>query len=122
MDSSHLTDILKYGFWNIEGYNSKVIGNKLVHKDFMEDIGNRDILGVTETHIHNLTLDRLSIPSFTRIHYFNRKSNLKGKGSGGIALFCKHRIEKYVALVKKSNQDVLWVKIEKELCGVDVFQ
>ena len=87
MDSSHLTDVLKYGFWNTEGYNSKVIGNKLVHKDFLEDIGNRDILGVTETHIHNLTLDRLSIPGFTRIHYFNRESKGKGKDQGALHYF-----------------------------------
>ena len=90
MDSSHLSDVLKYGFWNIEGHNSKVIGNKLIHKDFLEHVGNRDIVGVTETHIHNLTLDGLSIPGFTRIHYSNREPNSKGKGSGGIALSCKH--------------------------------
>ena len=121
MDSSHLSDVLKYGFWNIEGHNSKVIGNKLIHKDFLEHVGNRDIVGVTETHIHNLTLDGLFIPGFTRIHYSNREPNSKGKGSGGIALFCKHRIVKYVTPVKKSNQDVIWVKIGKEICGVDVY-
>ena len=121
MGNSHLPDVLKYGFWNIEGQNSKVIGNKLIHNDFLQNIGKCDIVGIVETHIHNLTLDSLSIPGFTRIHFSNREPNSKGKGSGGIALFCKHRIVKYVTPVKKGNQDFIWVKIGKELCGVDVY-
>ena len=58
-------DVLKYGFWNIEGYKTKVIGNKLIHKDFIQKVGNRDIIGLAETHIHNLTLEYFSIPGFT---------------------------------------------------------
>ena len=27
-------DVLKLGFWNINGLNSKVIGNKLTNQDF----------------------------------------------------------------------------------------
>ena len=112
--------VLKYGFWNTEGYNSKVFGNKLIHKDLLQKVENCNIVGLAETHIHNQTLEYLSIPGFTRIHFSIREPNSKGKGSGGIALFCKNHISNYVTPVKKS-QDVIWVKIGKELCGVDVY-
>ena len=90
--NSHPYDVLRYGFWNIEGYNSKIIGNKLIHKDFLQNVEKYDIVGLAETHIHNLTLENLSIPGFTRIHYSIRDANSKGKGSGGIALFTKQHI------------------------------
>ena len=80
-------DVIKIGFWNIEGYKTKVIGNKLIHKDFIQKVGNRDIIGLAETHIHNLTLEYLSIPGFTRIHYSIREANSKGMGSGALHFF-----------------------------------
>ena len=82
---------------------------------------NRDIIGLAEKHIPNLTLQKLSIPGFTRIHYSIRNANSKGKGSGGIALFCKPHIAKHVSPVTTNNKDVIWVKLDKELCGVDTY-
>ena len=80
-------DRLKHGFWNINGYKSKVIGNKLKCKFFLRKIENCDVVGLAETHVHKLTLDKLSIPGFTRVHYISRDATSKGKGSGGLALF-----------------------------------
>ena len=34
----HPLDVLKLGFWNINGLNSKVIGNKLTNQDFSQKI------------------------------------------------------------------------------------
>ena len=112
---------LKYCFWNIRGYNSRIIGNKLIHKDFLDNIENCDIVGIAETHIHADVLNKLSIPGFERINYIIRNANAKGKGSGGIAVFCKLHLTKYVTPVSKGNNDVAWVKIDKSLCGKDVF-
>ena len=81
--------VVKIGFWNIEGYKSQIIGNKLIHQDLLDKVLNRDIIGLSETHIHQATLGNLAIPGFVRIHYHIRKANLRGKGSGGLALFCK---------------------------------
>ena len=113
--------VLKYCFWNSGGYNSKIIGNKLIHSDFIENIKDCDILGLAETHIHDNILNKLSIPGFSRIHYRVRKANSKGKGSGGVAIFSKPHISKYITPVTRNNQDVAWVKIDKSLCGRDVF-
>ena len=51
--NSHPLDILKLGFWNINGCNSKVIGNKLVTRDFRETIKSCNVIGLAETHIHS---------------------------------------------------------------------
>ena len=112
---------LKYCFWNIRGYNSRIIGNKLIHKDFLDNIENCDIVGIAETHIHADVLNKLSIPGFERINYIIRNANAKGKGSGGVAVFCKLHLTKYVTPVSKGNNDVAWVKIDKSLCGKDIF-
>ena len=121
MLNSNLHDVLKLGFWNIEGYNSKIIGNKLIHSDFLETFRDRDIIGLVETHIHNLVLDKLTIPGFSRIQFLSRGANSKGKGSGGIALFCKPSILKYATPLASNNEDVIWLKIDKKVCGVDIY-
>ena len=114
-------DVLKLGFWNINGLNSKVIGNKLTNQDFSLKMESCNIIGLAETHSHSLTLEKLSIPGFARKHYAIRDSHYKGCGSGGIALFCRHDISKYITVVLNCNKDVIWVKIAKELCGEDVY-
>ena len=116
-----LPNALNYCFWNIRGYKSTIIGNKLIHKDFLENVENCDIVGLAETHIHDDVLSKLSIPGYTRINYIIRTANSKGKGSGGVAIFCKLHLTKYVTPVSKGNDNVAWVKIDKSLCGKDIF-
>ena len=111
-------DVLKHSFWNINGYKSKIIGNKLVSRDFLQKIEECDIIGLAETHIHSKILDNLSIPGFSRIHYKIREPHSKGNcGSGGIALFSREHIAKFLIPIQNENKDVMWVKIKKELLG-----
>ena len=115
---AHPTDVLKFAFWNINGYKSKILGNKLVLRDFLQEIGNNDIVGLAETHIHPKTLDDLAIPGFTRIDFKIREPHSKGRcGSGGIAIFCKNNISDFFLPIENDNKDVIWVKIKKELLG-----
>ena len=81
-------NVLKLGFWNINGFNSKVIGNMLLTRDFLENIESCNIIGLAETHLHSSILDKLSIPGYTRTQYSNREPHSKGCGSGGTGLFC----------------------------------
>ena len=111
-------DVLKYGFWNIQGYKSKIMGNKFVSRDFLREIETCDIIGLAETHIHSRILDDLAIPGFSRINYNIREPHPKGKcGSGGIALFSKEPILKFLVPIQNANEDVSWVMIKKELLG-----
>ena len=102
------TDVLRYAFWNINGYNSKIIGNKLINQDFLQVIGGCDVIGLAETHIHTQILDDLVVPGFVRVQFKNRKPHSNGKcGSGGIALFCKKRISKFVVPFQNDNKYVI---------------
>ena len=42
--------LLRLGFWNINGYNSSILGNKLGTDDFMDIINKHDIFAIVETH------------------------------------------------------------------------
>ena len=94
-------NVLKYAFWNINGYKSRVIGNKFINREFLQAIKECDVIRLAETHIHSLTLDRLVIPWFVRIHHKNRKPHSNGRcGSGSIALFIKEHMPKFISQYK----------------------
>ena len=44
---------LKFAFWNIRGFRSRIIGNKFISNDFLREIDGYDIVGLAETHIHS---------------------------------------------------------------------
>ena len=118
ISANNANDVIKYSFWNLNGYKSKTVGNKLLNRDFLETIEECDVIGLAETHIHSRILDNLAIPGFSRIDYKIREPHSKGKcGSGGIALFSKEHISEFLAPIQNDNKDVIWVKIKKELLG-----
>ena len=85
----------KCAFWNIRGYNSRVIGKKLKSEDFLKSMEGYDVIGLAETHIHSGVIDDLAIPGYILIDYINRECNRKSNTApGGIALFCKESISK----------------------------
>ena len=111
---------LKYAFWNIRGYNSRVIGKKLSSRDFLKEIEGYDVIGLAETHIHSSILEDLSIPGYILLDYINRERNPKSNTApGGIAFFCKENISKQFISIKRENPDVLWVKIKKDFVGLN---
>ena len=106
---------LRLACWNIKGFCSRVVGNKLMDPDFLSEINGTDILGLSETHIYDEILDKLDIPGFSRVGYKNRKKikNIN-KTSGGLAIFAKDSIAKKLELFKTSNNDVIWIKLDKK--------
>lgn len=64
---------IKISCWNIQGFKSRILGNKLNDPDFLNEINDSDVIGVLETHIFNEILEKLDIAGFTRIKYKNRK-------------------------------------------------
>ena len=79
---------LKFCIWNIHGYKSRQIGNKLHSDDFLNIIKDQDFIGLTETHIHDEIPEHLSIPGFIRLSYINMKKR-SHTAPGGIAVFVK---------------------------------
>ena len=111
---------LNFCLWNIHGHNSREIGNKLNDKDFLNTIQNADFVGLTETHIHNEIIEKLSIPGYHRLCFKNKKKNLKSNTApGGIAVFIKDHLFKLFSVIELGNEDVIWVKLKKELIGED---
>ena len=103
--------------WNIHGYYSRDIGNKLKDKDFLRTIHNVDFIGISETHIHDEVIDDLSIPGFQCLSFKNRKKNLRSNtGSGGIAVFIKDHVHvpSWVRVLK-------WVLLLKEIFSLNTF-
>ena len=85
---------VKISSWNINGYNSKSIGNKLLDPDFLNEIQDDGIVGVVETHMHDKILEKLSIPGFKLLHAKNRSiSKNSKKGYGGLAVFIRVLIQ-----------------------------
>ena len=72
---------LKFCTWNIHGYKSRAIGNKLHNEEFLEILSDIDFIGITETHMHDDILENLSIPGFHLIDFKNRKKKIEIKHS-----------------------------------------
>ena len=71
---------LKICYWNIHGWSSKIIGNKLADSEFLEKISDCDIVALSEIHSDK----NLSLPGFISIKQKIRKKLHGGpKISGG---------------------------------------
>ena len=115
---------LLIGTWNINGFRSKVFGNKFEQQDVQNIIKKYNIIGFTETHTSNdITL---SLPGFSVPFTKNRpKIGSQKKLSGGIAVFVKDYLidSKSICQVQTNNQNVIWLKLKKEKFneGEDIF-
>ena len=71
---------LKICYWNIHGWSSKIIGNKLADSEFLEKISDCDIVALSEIHSNK----ELSLPGFISLKQKIRKKLHGGpKISGG---------------------------------------
>ena len=108
------------GTWNINGYRSKVFGNKFEQQDVQNIIKKYDIIGFTENHTSNDT--SLSLPGFS-VPFTNNQPKIGShkKLSGGIAVFVKDYLidSKSICQVQTNNQNVIWLKLKKEKSNED---
>ena len=105
---------LKFKSWNINGYNSKYLGNKLLDCDFLNEVKAFDIVSLLETHAYGKDLQ---LPGYKSP--FRRDEAPRGKTKksfGGIAVFVKDYLiaEKVIKWVKTDNENVIWLKIDKK--------
>ena len=110
-----MTVPIQISAWNINGFRSTAIGDKLCDPSFLTEIKNDELIALVETHNCDKN-DSLSIPGYQRISVKNRKvTNSSNKKSGGIAYFAKPRIAKFIVPINNDNKDTLWIKIKKIL-------
>ena len=110
-----MTVPIQISAWNINGFRSTAIGDKLCDPSFLTEIKNDELIALVETHNSDKN-DSLSIPGYQRISVKNRKvTNSSNKKSGGIAYFAKPRIAKFIVPINNDNKDTLWIKIKKDI-------
>ena len=75
--------------------------------NFLSIVKDADVVSITEI------LGNLSIPGFILRSYKNRQKNVKsGTAAGGIAVFVKQHVSNLISIVKRGNDDIIWIKIE----------
>lgn len=107
--------------WNINGLaKNSLNGDKALNHDFVYNICNCDLFALSETWTH----DALTIPNFRCINQPANKigSQKSGRSSGGIMLFYKESIAKFISKVKSTSYYIC-CKIEKQLFNIskDVY-
>ena len=110
--------------WNINGFNSRTIGIKLVDRGFLRVLRDIDIVCLTETHMHRGNLNYLNIPGFQILGYKNREKNKKSNTApGGIAIFVRENVLRFCTIIKTDNENTIWTKLKKGLTGAtkDIF-
>ena len=118
--SPSLGSTMKICYWNIHGWSSKIIGDKLCDEEFLDKILTYDVVALAELHYEK----ELSLPGFLNIKQKIRNKTHKGpKIAGGIAVFVKNKYKDLIELMPNKNADSIWVKIKKEKCGEvdDIF-
>ena len=111
---------ISVSYWNIHGWKSKIVANKLVDPDFLEHIKKCEILCLSELHTH----ETVSIPGYTLVKQKIREEKHNSKKiSGGIAIFIRNEMEKYIKYAPNTCEDSIWIKIKKEQTGEskDIF-
>jgi len=83
------------------------------------NIDKYDVFGLVETWTNGESA--ISLPGFvsTCIHETGlKKKGKRGRRSGGIILYLKQHRSDNKAIVKiHSNQHIIWIKLDKNLCG-----
>ena len=111
---------LKSCYWNIHGWSSKIIENKLTDPEFIQKISMCDIVGLSEIHSDH----EVSLPGFISLKQKIRGKSHKGpKIAGGIGIFIKEELKHLVQVSPNKNQDSIWIKIKKKFCNEneDIF-
>ena len=79
---------LRLGFRNLNGYNSRKLGNKLKTKEFLNIINKHDIFALVETHATNNS--ELAVNNFK---HFVKCRNKTGKRTfGGLSLYINQKL------------------------------
>ena len=80
INNTAISGILRIGIWNIHGYKSKELGNKIKQTEVIEIIKRHDIFGVVESHAESNS--DLEVEGFKYYARARPKSGTKYSGGG----------------------------------------
>ena len=100
---------LRLGFQNLNGYNSRKLGNKLKTKEFLNIINKHDIFALVETHA---TYDsELAVNNFKHFVKCRKKS---GKRTfGALSLYINQKLANGVSYIPTENKNPIWCKLDR---------
>ena len=99
--------------WNISG-----LSNKINDDDFINNLVCHDIIVLSETFLDNDDIPPL--PGYIFYSVYRKKNHKKAKHPyGGVIVFIKKNIQKYVTKVAVTKEHFIWIKISKCLTRFD---
>lgn len=107
---------IKMCFWNIGGLKSKA-HDKTKDPDFINEVKKYDLVFLAETHIGN-DAGIYNIGPFDFHPICRKASRHNNRHFGGLAILRKPEIKRYVKILKNTNPDYQWVKLDKEFFGL----
>ena len=103
--------------WNIRGFRETINGikiNKFKETDVIDLFSKHDIVICQETHLTREEAKEIYLPDFSPgVHYCRQKRAKAPKASGGVSVFIKEHIRKFVKFLPQSNSDIVWMMIHK---------
>lgn len=102
--------------WNIHGLSHNTLGDKIMNKDFLNNISKIDFIFLIETW-SNADIDLPCFKAFVSNTTIPR-TDKACRISGGITLLYKAEYEKHISIAKKS-ENLLWCKISKDLLSTN---
>ena len=103
---------INIGYWNIKGYKSTVLGEKMKDREFLDTVGKSDIIGIGEIQSQK----EIDIEGYiSKKQKFRDKTTKGPKLSGGVGVFVKKHISHLVELMPNDNDDSIWILLKPEL-------
>ena len=95
--------------WNITGLNTKLNGTLFSRSDFLRFIKRSDIVCLTETWAG--INDKYYIQGYSEYPVTRKKHVKAKKNSGGISIFVRTTLTKYITEIKSKSRNILWLHI-----------
>ena len=93
---------LRIGFWNLNGFNSSILGNKLKTDDFLSVINKHDIFALVETHAAYETEMNIS-----KFKHFKCRNQLGNRSSGGLSVSINQKLAEGVTYIPPENKNIM---------------
>ena len=101
--------------WNINGYKVKGY-NKYNDTAFINNICNKDIISLLETHCP--FEESINLPYFSAVSLIRPKNKRTNKVSGGLTVLVRSEIKQGVTFLEHTNNDYIWLILCKKIFDV----
>ena len=109
---------VRFALWNIQGLCARSLC-KLNLQQLNNQFNNYDIVLLTETWTSKQSYVTLEGYENIFVHRTLKKRGSK-RNSGGLGVCVKSGIKKFVKFIKNSHDDILWLRISKDLLHTDL--